>query len=488
MFMSSRTLSHYIAGEWIAPKEDNWSADINPSDTTQELARVPQGQPEIVERAIESAQTGFAVWKAKTGTERANLLHKAANVLAERRQALGTVVAQEVGKPIGEALQEVDRGVMILRYFAEEAVHPMGQVIPAQSAGSLQFSLRQPVGPVAVISPWNFPVAIPLWKISPAIAYGNTVIWKPAGVASLTAYYIAEVFAEAGLPAGVVNLVLGKGSTVGNALINSQALRAITFTGSDDTGMGIAEVAARHNIKYQLEMGGKNAVIVLDDADVVQAARLTAAGAMRYAGQKCTATSRAVVIEQIAGRFIDQLKNEIAALPVAQATEARSAVGPLITQDSLEKVASYAEIGARSGQVVLGGKRPGEESLKNGYFFEPTVITDVAPDAQVAQEEIFGPLLVVHRAKSVEDAIAIANSTKYGLSVSLFTRDINAALAYIQQIDCGMVRINGDTTGVDPHAPFGGMRSSSSHSREQGTAAIEFFTEIKTVQLNPAGV
>jgi aldehyde dehydrogenase (NAD+) len=271
-------------------------------------------------------------------------------------------------------------------------------------------------------------------------------------------------------------------------LINSQALRAITFTGSNDTGMGIAEVASRHNIKYQLEMGGKNAVIVLDDADVVQAARLTAAGAMRYAGQKCTATSRVVVTEQIAGRFIDQLKTEIAALPIAQATDPRSAVGPLITQDSLEKVASYAEIGATSGQVVLGGKRPTEESLKNGYFFEPTVITDVAPDAKVAQEEIFGPVLVVHHAKSVEDAIAIANSTKYGLSVSLFTRDINAALAYIQHIDSGMVRVNGDTTGVDPHAPFGGMRSSSSHSREQGTAAIEFFTEIKTVQINPAGV
>lgn len=486
--MSSKILSHYVAGEWITPKEDDWSPDINPSDTTQVLARVPNGEPAIVERAVESAQTGFRVWKAKSGAEKANLMHKAANALAARRQELGTIVAQEVGKPIGEALQEVDRGVRILRYFAEEAVHPMGQVIPAQSASSLQFSLRQPVGPVAVISPWNFPVAIPLWKIAPAIAYGNSVIWKPAGVASLTAYSIAEVFAEAELPAGVVNLVLGKGSTVGNALIQNQALRAITFTGSNETGMSIAEIGARHNIKYQLEMGGKNAVIVLDDADVLQAARLTAAGAMRYAGQKCTATSRAIVGERIAGRFIDQLKGEIAALPVAQATDPRSAVGPLITQDSLETVASYAQIGATEGQVVLGGQRLSAGSLQHGYFFEPTVITDVAPDARVAQEEIFGPVLAVHQAKSVEDAIAIANSTKYGLSVSLFTRDINAALEYIQHIDSGMVRINGDTTGVDPHAPFGGMRSSSSHSREQGTAAIEFFTEIKTVQINPAGV
>lgn len=485
--MNSRTLSHYIAGEWITPNDEAWNPDINPSNANEVLAHVPQGQPEVVDRAVEAAQTGFAAWRAKTGTEKAELFHKAANTLAARRQELGTLVAQEVGKPIGEAVQEVDRGVMILRYFGSEAVHPIGQVIPAQKSGSLQFSLRQPLGPVAVISPWNFPIAIPLWKIAPAVAYGNTVIWKPAEVASLTASSLAEVFAEAGFPAGVVNLVLGKGSTIGNRLIQHTALKAITFTGSNNVGMGIAEVAARHNIKYQLEMGGKNAVIVLDDAEIVQAAKLTAAGAMRYAGQKCTATSRAIVAASVADHFIEQLKTEIATLPVALATDSQSAVGPLITHDALENVASYAEIGARTGRVVLGGKRPEQEALKHGFFFEPTVIADVAPDAQVAQEEVFGPLLVVHTAKSVEEAIAIANSTKFGLSVSLFTHDINTALEYIQEIDCGMVRINGDTTGVDPHAPFGGMRSSSSHSREQGTAAVEFFTETKTVQINAAG-
>jgi aldehyde dehydrogenase (NAD+) len=485
--VSSKTLSHYIAGEWITEKGGNWDADLNPSDTTQVLAQIPQGQPETVDRAIEAAQAGFRVWKAKSGTERANFMHRAANVLDSRRQAFGTLVAQEVGKPIGEALQEVDRGVRILRYFAEEAVHPMGQVIPAQSASGLQFSLRQPVGPVAIISPWNFPIAIPLWKLAPAIAYGNSVILKPASVASLTAWSLFEVFAEAGFPAGVVNLVLGKGSTVGNALMQHHGLSAISFTGSEDTGMRIAEVSARHNIKFQLEMGGKNSVIVLDDADVVQAAKLTAAGAMRYAGQKCTATSRVIVTEGIASRFLDQLKAEIAALPVAQATDANSAVGPLITQDSLDQVASYAEMSVSEGQVLMGGKRLSTGSLKDGYFFEPTLVTNVAPTARVAQEEIFGPLLVAHQAKDVQDAIAIANSTRFGLSAAVFTHDINAALEYIHHIDSGMVRINGDTTGVDPHAPFGGMRFSSSHSREQGPAAIEFFTEIKTVQINPAG-
>jgi acyl-CoA reductase-like NAD-dependent aldehyde dehydrogenase len=485
--VSSRTLSHYIAGEWIAPKDGRLTADINPSDESQVLAQIPSASNEIVERAVEAAHSAFPAWKALTGTEKSEIMHKAANALAARRQELGTIAAQEVGKPIGEALAEVDRGVMILRYFASEAVHPIGQVIPAQKSGSLQFSLRQPLGPVAVISPWNFPVAIPLWKIAPAIAYGNTVAWKPAEVASLTASVIAEVFAAVELPAGVVNLILGKGSAVGNTLVSHEGLKAITFTGSDTVGMGIAEIAARHNIKYQLEMGGKNAVLILDDADVVQAAKLTAAGAMRFAGQKCTATSRAIVTSNIADRFIERLKIEINALPVAQATDPRSAVGPLVTKDALNKVASYAEIGTKNGQIVLGGRRATWGDLHKGYFFEPTVITGVAPDAQVAQEEIFGPVLVVHQARSVDEAIAIANSTKYGLSVSLFTHDINAALEYIHAIDCGMIRINGDTTGVDPHAPFGGMRSSSSHSREQGPAAIEFFTETKTVQINAAG-
>ncbi|HEY4384292.1 MAG TPA: aldehyde dehydrogenase family protein [Ktedonobacteraceae bacterium] len=479
-----RTLAHYIAGEWQNGSHGQWKDDLNPSDATQVLARVPLGGPAEISRAAEAAHGAFALWRAKTGPERAELLYRAAELLAARRQELGTVVAQEVGKPIGEAIPEVDRGVMILRYFASEAVHPQGQVIPAQKAGSLQFTLRQPVGPLAVISPWNFPVAIPLWKMAPALAYGNTVVWKPAETASYTAVHLAEVFAAAGFPAGVVNLLLGKGSTIGDVLINHEAIRGVTFTGSDGVGMGIAALAAKRNIKFQLEMGGKNAVIVLPDADLVQAAKLTAAGAMRFAGQKCTATSRAIVAAEINDQFIDLLKKEILALPVAPAVDAKSAVGPVISDDSLEKVALYAAKGADSGQIVLGGQKPGTDSLSKGYFFEPTVIANVSPDADVAQEEVFGPLLVLHEAHSVSEAISIANNSRYGLSVSLFTRDISAALEYIQDIECGMVRVNGDTTGVDPHAPFGGMHNSSSHSREQGPAAIEFFTEIKTVQIN----
>ena len=485
--MSKELLAHFLAGEWVQPADEQWNNDFNPSNIKHILAQVPHGQTMIVDRAVEAAQSSFKAWKAKAGSERAELLHRAANVLSERRQDIGLIVAQEVGKPLGEALPEVDRGVAILRYFASEAVHPHGLVIPALKAGSLQFTIRQPLGPVAVISPWNFPVAIPLWKIAPALAYGNTIVWKPAEVASLTAVRLAEVFEKAGLPSGVLNLVLGKGSVIGNALPAHEGIQAVTFTGSNSVGLGIAEIASRRNIKYQLEMGGKNAALVLDDADIRQAAQLVAAGAMRFAGQKCTATSRVVVTKGVVEQFVEQLKKEIQGLPLAPATDPQCAIGPLITGDSLEKVASYAELGTKSGQVVLGGKVATNGSLNDGYFFEPTVIVGVDPAASVAQEEIFGPLLVVELANDIQDAIAIANNTSYGLSVSLFTRDINAMLEYIQEIDCGMVRVNGDTTGVDPHAPFGGMRNSSSHSREQGPAAIEFFTEIKTVQVNTAG-
>ncbi len=479
-------LAHYLAGEWTHDAANLWYADVNPSSGTEVLAHVPEGGTEVVERAAAAAQGAAGGWAATTGPQRAQALYQAANLLADQRAELGLLVAREVGKPLGEAVQEVERGAAILRYFAGEAVRPHGDVIPAQQAGSLQFSLRQPLGPVAVISPWNFPVAIPLWKIAPALAFGNTVVWKPAETASFTATRLAQVFAQAGLPAGVLNLVLGKGSITGEALVQHESLRAITFTGSDATGMHIAEIAARRNIKYQLEMGGKNAALVLADANLDQAARLIAAGAMRFAGQKCTATSRAIVAREALGPFLDRLREAVRALPLGPATAEATAVGPLIAQDAVERLRSYAASGAAAGEIVLGGRPPVGEPFAQGFFFEPTVIVGVPADAPVAQEEVFGPLLVVQPAQSLDEALALANGTKYGLSVSLFTRDINAALAYIPAIECGMVRINGDTTGVDPHAPFGGMRGSSSHSREQGPAAIEFFTEIKTVQINPA--
>lgn len=478
-------LQHFVHGEWLAAADTEWTADRNPSDATHVVARVPQGSTQVVEEAVAAASSAQEHWARLPGPHRAELLHRAAQALAKTRDFLAKIVASEVGKPLGEAYGEVDRGIAILRYFAEEAVHPIGQVIPALSAGSLQFSLRRPLGVIGVVSPWNFPVAIPLWKLAPALAFGNTIVWKPAETASLVATHLAQIFAEAEFPSGVFNLVLGKGSVVGDALTQHPALAAITFTGSDSVGMSIAARAARANQKYQVEMGGKNAAIVLADAHLPQAAQLVGAGAMRFAGQKCTATSRVIVEKRVLEPFLAQLTEAIHALPVAPADAPNSAVGPLISAESVATVERYAQAGAERGRIILGGQRLTHAPLSEGYFFAPTVVTDLSPDDPIAQEEIFGPLLTVLAAHDLDDAIRIANGTKYGLSVSLFTRDITAALTYIDRVDAGMVRVNGDTTGVDPHAPFGGMRGSSSHSREQGPAAIEFFTEIKTVHLNP---
>jgi aldehyde dehydrogenase (NAD+) len=387
-----------------------------------------------------------------------------------------------VGKPISEALGEVTRGVVILRYYAGEAVRASGEVVPSQLADALQFTLRDPLGVVALITPWNFPVAIPLWKAAPALAFGNTVVLKPSELAGHVAVQLAESAAAAGLPPGVFNVLLGAGEA-GAALVDAEPVRGVSFTGSAAVGARVARRGAERNIRYQTEMGGKNVAIVLADADLARAARLTAGGAMRYAGQKCTATSRVIVEAAVEDEFLDRLRSEIEALPLGPVDDATCAVGPLITTAARDRVQAAVE--SASGQRVMGGMAPRDARLQAGCFLEPALLRDVDPASSTAQDEIFGPVLAAFRARDVDEAITLANRTRYGLSASLFTRDLAAALAYIARIEVGLVRVNGDTTGVDPHAPFGGMKGSSSGSREQGSAAREFFTETRTVQVQP---
>jgi aldehyde dehydrogenase (NAD+) len=404
-------------------------------------------------------------------------------VAIETRQAeLARELAREVGKPIGEAKGEIARCIVILRYYAGEAVRAMGEVVPAQAEGALQFTLREPIGVVALITPWNFPVAIPLWKAAPALAFGNTVVLKPAEASSRMALLLAETAAVAGLPAGVFNVVLGVGPVVGEALVSADGVGAVSFTGSVGVGQRVAMRCAERNIRYQTEMGGKNVVIVLPDADLGLAARLTAAGAMRYAGQKCTATSRAIVLGAVEDEFVRRVREEVSALPLGPVEDPTSAIGPLISAEARTRV-STALAGNGHGNVY-GGAAPTTEPLVRGWFLEPAVVRDVDPDSPLAQDELFGPVLATFTARDLDHAIELANRTRYGLSASLFTRDLRSALDYIDRIEAGLVRVNGDTTGVDPHAPFGGMKASSSGSREQGSAAREFYTDIKTVQVN----
>jgi alpha-ketoglutaric semialdehyde dehydrogenase len=475
-------LDHFIGGAFRTSDADGAALDINPSDATV-IARVPAGADVEVRLAVDAAASAFETWRALSGPARAEHLYRWAAAIDARRDALARVVMQEVGKPIGEARGEVGRCITILRYYAGEAVRTNGEVIPAQAAAALQFTLREPLGVVALITPWNFPIAIPLWKAAPALAFGNTVVLKPAESASFVAATLAETARDAELPAGVFNVVLGRGSVIGPALLRSEAVRAVSFTGSEQTGALVAAIAAERNIRYQTEMGGKNVVIVAPDADLDLAASLTAAGAMRYAGQKCTATSRAVVHDRVADAFIEKVRAQVEALPLGPVDEPSSAVGPLIDAQSQARIKSA--LAHADAAIVCGGDAPSDPRLANGFYITPAIVRDVSPDSALARDELFGPVLAVMTARDIDEAIGLANRTRYGLSASLFTRDIRSALGYIRRIEVGLVRVNGDTTGVDPHAPFGGMKGSSSGSREQGPAAREFYTEIKTVQINP---
>lgn len=490
-------LESFIGGRFVAARAAGATRTIldhNPSDPEDVIAEAPGGDADDAAAAVAAGAGALAAWRGTTGPARGEHLHRWAAAVAARQEEIAQAMTREVGKPIAESRGEAARCVAILRYYAGEAVRDVGEVIPAQAPGALQFTLRQPLGVVALITPWNFPAAIPLWKAAPALAFGNTVVLKPSEDAPHVATLLAETAAAAALPAGVFNVLLGDGPGAGEPLLREPAVAAVSFTGSAAVGARVAAAAASRNLRYQTEMGGKNVAIVLADADLDLAAALTAGGAMRYAGQKCTATSRVVVARQVAEPFFARLRAQVEKLPLGPVTDPSAAIGPLIRERSRRFVAEAVTAacggdgGGRHGaRIVCGGPQPpADPRFARGWFFTPTVLAEVPEDATVAREELFGPVLAAFEAADLDEAIALANRTPYGLSATLFTRDLASALTYVQRIEAGLVRVNGDTTGVDPHAPFGGVKGSSSGSREQGRAAREFFTEIKTVQVHPA--
>jgi aldehyde dehydrogenase (NAD+) len=474
--MTTSALRNFIAGAFAASASAPDIVSINPSDDRDIVGHVPAGAGEDVAAATSAAADALPGWRRTPGPARAEALHRWAGVIQNRAEELAQAMSREVGKPIGEARGEVARCVVILRYYAGEAVRSVGDVVPAQAAGMLQFTMREPLGVIALITPWNFPLAIPLWKAAPALAFGNTVVLKAAEQSSAAAVLLAETAAAADLPAGVFNVILGSGAVAGDALIRSDAVRAVSFTGSTLVGAHVAAVCAERNIRYQTEMGGKNVVIVLADADLDLAARLTASGAMRYAGQKCTATSRAVVVKGVEDAFMQKLEAQIQSLPLGPVSDVACAIGPLISASARDRVIAALDAHGHARGII-------DERFARGFFVEPTVIRDADPESPIAQDELFGPVLATFTAADIEEAVTLANRTRYGLSAAVFTRDLGAALHFVNGIEAGLVRVNGDTTGVDPHAPFGGMKASSSGSREQGSAAREFYTDIKTVQI-----
>ncbi|MEZ0327947.1 MAG: aldehyde dehydrogenase [Fimbriimonas sp.] len=473
MSLQATRLFSTVAGQPLESSGD-LIPSLNPTVPKDVVAEFAAASEADVQQAAEAASNAFGTWSKLAGPARGDVLYKWADAINARAEELAQAIVREVGKPLGEARGEVGRCVAILRYYAGEAVRQSGDVIPSLTPGALQFSIRQPLGVAGLITPWNFPLAIPLWKAAPALAVGNTVVLKPAEEAVWCAALLSETAQAAGLPAGVFNVLLGAGDT-GKALVQNELIRCVSFTGSAEVGAKVAEACARRNVKYQTEMGGKNPALVLADANLAQAANLVASGAMRFAGQKCTATSRVIVDRSVRGSFIDELQKAILALPVGDPGEMATAVGPVITEESQGRI----------NEAVQGSESIYQASVPNQGFFVAPAVFATYQHSNLAQQELFGPVLSMIEADGLDEAIKIANNTPYGLSASLFTRDIAAALTYIHRIEAGMVRVNADTTGVDPHAPFGGVKGSSSHSREQGSVAKEFYTEIRTVQINP---
>jgi acyl-CoA reductase-like NAD-dependent aldehyde dehydrogenase len=477
-------LEPFVAGARRSSASDGIVPSVNPSDPSDVVAHVPEGAAADVEAAVSSAAEAFSNWRHLPGPARAEHLYRWSEAVGSRSETLAQAMAREIGKPISEARAEASRGVAILRYYAGESVREAGTVIPSQFPDTLQLTLREPLGVVGLVTPWNFPVAIPFWKAAPALAFGNTVVLKPAEASSAVASLLAETAEAAGLPPGVFNVVYGLGPVAGEALVSHPRIRGVSFTGSAAVGARVAEICARRNIRYQTEMGGKNVAIVLADADLPRAGALTISGAMRFAGQKCTATSRVIVDRSIWDEFLPLLASQAAALPIGPVTDPAAAVGPLVSEAARSRVTRL--LGAEACRVHAGAGPPRDPRFAAGWFLAPTVLSEVGPASPLLREELFAPVLVAIPASGLEEAVAAANATPYGLSASLFTRDVKSALTYVRRIEAGLVRVNGDTTGVDPHAPFGGMKGSSSGSREQGPAAREFYTEIKTVQVSGA--
>ncbi|MBV6458720.1 MAG: Aldehyde dehydrogenase, thermostable [Fimbriimonadaceae bacterium] len=448
---------------------------VNPADPADVVGEVKVSREDDIRESFDRASKAWLRWRSLTGVARGDSLFAWAEAINTRQHELAGELCREVGKPIGEAKGEVARCVAILRYFAGEAVRAHGAVIPSQFAGATQYSRRSPLGAVGLITPWNFPLAIPIWKAAPALAYGNVAILKPSEFSPVMGSRLAETANV--LPDGVFQVIQG-GGDVGAAMLDQTGLQGVSFTGSIPTGKRIAITCAERNIRCQTEMGGKNVGIVLADADLDRAASLVASGAMRFAGQKCTATSRVVVVEAVADRFVEKLIEATRALPVQSPMEPTCAVGPVIHGDARERILNSI---AKAGSPVYRA----EEIPERGSFVPPTIFDHEHPESELAQEEIFGPVLVVIRVRDPEEALHVANATRFGLSAAVYTTNLGHAMAFIDRIEAGMVRVNGDTTGVDPHAPFGGYKWSSSGTREQGPAAIEFYTQTQTIQIQP---
>ena len=469
-------LSHWIDGEKVAA--DRPSESRNPSDTREVVARTPDGGEAEVNAAVAAAQAAFPAWSEASPEVRSDILDRAGTLVMERREPLGRLLSREEGKTLAEGIGETVRAGRILKYFAGEALRLHGQNLASVRPGVEIQTYRQAVGVYGLITPWNFPIAIPAWKAAPALAFGNTVVMKPAGLTPATAEALVAILHEAGLPKGVLNLVIGRGR-VGQALVDHPDVDGLSFTGSQGVGAGVAAGAAKRQARVQLEMGGKNPLIVLDDCDLERAVQIALDGSFFATGQRCTASSRLIVQDGIHDRFVAALAERVAALRVGDALDPETQMGPAVSEDQMETSYRYIEVArAEGGRVVTGGERLTLD--KPGWYVQPTLIADTGADMRINNEEVFGPVASTIRVRSYEEALAVANGVEFGLSAGIVTGSLKHARDFQRRARAGMVMVNLPTAGVDYHVPFGGSKSSSFGAREQGFAAAEFFTQTKT--------
>lgn len=479
-------LTNYIGGQWQEPSA-RYADVINPANGVK-LAEVPLSTAEDAEKAAAAAKKAQKQWALVPAPKRADYLFEIGRMMKEKKEHLAQVLTKEMGKVIEEARGEVQEGIDMAFYMAGEGRRLVGETVPSELQNKFAMSVRAPIGVVGLITPWNFPVAIATWKSFPALVAGNTFIWKPATETPLLAHEMSLIFDEAGLPAGVANIVYGAGSEVGTALIEHPDIRVISFTGSTETGRHVAELSGRYLKKVSLEMGGKNAVIVMDDADLELAADGILWSAFGTAGQRCTACSRVIVHEAVKVQLEIRLMNKMEKLKIGDGLDETVAVGPVINKKAVEKIQRYIEIGKEEGaELLAGGNVLAEGDFANGHYIEPTLFTNVKPDSRLAQEEIFGPVVSLISVSSLEEAIEVNNSVAYGLSSSIFSQDINKVFQAQRDLDTGIVYINAGTTGAEIHLPFGGTKGTGNGHRDSGVAALDVFTEWKSIYIDYSG-
>ncbi len=478
-----RTLENFVGGRWVRAGSERYVDDLNPADPSDVLARVPLSGRKDAEEAVAAAAAAFPDWRKTSAVRRGEVLVRASRLMEERGEELARLLTREQGKPLAESRSEVARAVHFWAWMGYQGGSLQGITAPTEKDEMMALTLREPLGVVALITPWNFPVNIPGWKLASALVCGNTVVLKPSQLTPLCSAFLAGLLAEAGLPAGAVNLVFGSGSEVGDVLVTDERVRAVSFTGSTEVGFAINARAAPLGKRVQAEMGGHNAVVVLEDADLDRAAEGAVAAAFGTAGQRCTAARRVIAVHEVAGGLTERLRRATRSLRLGPGDRGETDIGPMVNEESLSEVLEAIGRAREEGAVVLEGGERADGELAHGYFLQPTLLGRVTPQMTVAREEVFGPVLPVIEVKGFDEAIEAATSTRYGLSSSIYTRDLRRAIRFMHETDTGVVHVNKPPTGGESHLPFGGLKRSAIGPKEMGAAA-EFYTQAKTVYLD----